>query len=108
MKIDDLQKNVNSTLINNLGESRAYRKTEEQNDPSAGAGKSVDSGAAVDFSKTSVEVSRVARAMENVSPERTEKINTIKAKIENGTYHTDATQVADKIISDTLTNLVGA
>ncbi|MFC1825502.1 hypothetical protein ACFL9T_22550 [Thermodesulfobacteriota bacterium] len=42
MKIDDLQKSMNSTLINNLGESRAYRKTEEQNSASTGEGKSVD------------------------------------------------------------------
>ena len=108
MKIDNLHKNVNSSLMSNLGESHASKKTGEQSGPSSGAEKSIDSGAAVDFSKTSMEVSKVARAMENVSPLRVEKINAIKAEVENGTYQVDASRVADKIISDSLINLAGA
>ena len=108
MKIDDLQKNVNSTLMKNVGESRVNQKTSEQNNPSIAGEQSIDSSAAVDFSRTSMAVSKVARAMENAPAERTEKINAIKDQIENGTYHVDAAHVADKIISDSLTNLAGA
>lgn len=100
MKIDDTYQNIN--LISNSRESASNIKAEEDNELTRGSEKGGQPGASVDFSNTSVEVSRAAEMMEKEQVERAEKINEIKTKIKDGTYNIDANKVADKILKDSL------
>ena len=98
MKIDDTYQSSNQ--ITNAPEALAQRKAEDTRDLSPEADKIGRSGTHVDFSNTSVEISETAKMMNVEQTERTDKINEIKAKIEDDSYHVDATEIADKMISE--------
>ena len=103
MKIDDSYKNM--TLISNMNETSTHIKTEDQTAQTQGQDKRRESGAEVEFSKTSVEFSRAAEAVEKDALERAERVNRIKAQVAQGTYKVDALEVADKIVENAISAL---
>lgn len=103
MKIDDSYKNM--TLISNSKEASANNKTEEQIAQTQGPEKRRESSAEVDFSKTSVEFSRAAEAVEKDAMERAERVNRIKAQVAEGTYKVDSPKIADKILRNAISTL---
>lgn len=100
MKIDDSYKNM--PLINSSRESTVNKKVEEQPEQTLTPKNKGGSVTEVDFSKTSVEFSKAAEIIEQDAMARNEKVNQIKAMVENGTYEIDAKKVADKILGDAL------
>ncbi len=105
MKIEETYQNTG--IMNNANESAVIRKAEDQKEQAQAAEKERNSlTTEVEFSKTSVEFSRAAEMMGKEPPERTEKVNEITAKVREGTYSVDSSSVADKIIKDSLANLV--
>ena len=61
----------------------------------------------MDLSNTSVEFSQAAKKMDEVPEERAQKIAELKAKVQKDTYNVDSIKIAEKIIEDTLSNIVG-
>ena len=98
MKIDDIYQGMN--VIGQLGESTANKKTETQEESPQQVEKRDPSGAEVDISRASVELSKVAEMMEKEQPERIARVNEIKTKVEDGTYAVDAAKIAAKILED--------
>ena len=106
MKIDEISQSIE--MIRNPKENIVNRQTEENRSQSTARDKGKDTVTEVDFSDTSVEYSKVAKAVASETGERTELINDIKQRIENGTYVVDSDKVADKIIKETLTDLLNS
>ena len=98
MKIDDIYQGMN--VIGQSGESTANKKTETQEESPQQVEKRDPSGAEVDISPASVELSKVAEMMEREQPERIARVNEIKTKVEDGTYAVDAAKIAAKILED--------
>ncbi|MBL7176286.1 MAG: flagellar biosynthesis anti-sigma factor FlgM [Desulfobacteraceae bacterium] len=57
-------------------------------------------GIPMDFSRTSDEFNKAAVMMEKMPAERIEKVNEIKRKIMDGTYHVDPEKIAEKILKN--------
>ena len=104
MKIDEMYHHNN--IINDSGTADAGKKVDERKKPADELEKTGQQGTKVDLSHKSVEFSKATEAMDKVSAEREEKIIALKEKIDNGTYHVDSTEIADKILEDGLTELV--
>ena len=102
MKIDDISKNISQ--INNLDTS-TNKKIDEEKKPGAEHEKAIKSGTEVDLSDRSIESSRAAEMMHRIPEERAEKIEELKTKIRSGTYNVEATDIADKILDDALSNI---
>ena len=103
MKIDDM-----SQKLGQIGNLEAYTKkqAEQENKSLKGPENNPQPDAKVDLSSTSVEYSRAAEKMDEVPKERAEKIEALKAEVMNGTYHVDSKDIAEKILDDTLFNIV--
>ncbi len=103
---------VNSEIVQNIGQVKNFETStnpkaqEEKKSTSQELEKQVESGARVEISDASVEYARAAEMVEKVPEERAQKLADIQAQIENGTYKTDSTKVADKILDDDLSNTV--
>lgn len=104
MKIDDTYQIMN--FIKNSAESQAYGKAQDNGSPSPSAEETEKIGTQVDFSNASVEFSKAAKMMERPQTERTDKINEIKSKMEEGSYQVDADLIAEKMIREMLTDRV--
>jgi len=104
MKIDDISQNISQ--IGNL-DTTPKRRNEEETSAIKEAEKTPRSGAKVDLSNTSVEFSRAAEMMDKVPEKRTEKIEKLTAQVRNDTYDVEADKIAEGIITDTITNIVG-
>ena len=103
MKINEISNSMNQ--IGNL-ESSQTRLKEAGNVNSQTAEKEFQKGTKVDISKTSIEFSKAAEKMENVPKERTEKIEQLKMMVKNDTYNVDSKKVAEKMLDDSITNII--
>ena len=103
MKIDDTYTNM--TLMGNSKEAAVNKSMEERTAQTTGSDKREESGAEIDFSKTSVEFSRAAAAVEKDATKRADRINLIKTQVTEGTYEMDATRIAEKILKDAISTL---
>jgi negative regulator of flagellin synthesis FlgM len=99
MKINDLSHNINK--IGNL-ETAAKKQKEEETSVNPTTATSVQSGERVELSNTSVGYSNAAEKMEEAPKDRTDKIESLKMKISDGTYNVDSRKIAEKIIKDSL------
>lgn len=103
MKIDDISRDMNQ--IGNLETSNNKQAGEEKKPtPIEGAHQS---GAKVDLSDASVEFSRAAKKMDEVPEDRAQKIEDLKVKVQSDTYDVDSIKIAEKIIEDALSNIIG-
>jgi len=100
MKINETPRDL--SLLNGSAESFQNRRVEEHREPAAGAGAGPGGDAEVRISSTSIEFSRAAEMMETESPERAQRIQEIRERIQEGTYRVDSAKVAEKILSDIL------
>jgi len=105
MKVDDNYQNTQ--MINNARESVPDKNVEPQKDAVHGSEKDKEPGTRVEFSDTSVEFSRASEAMERESTERAKKVSEIGTRVREGTYKVDAGKVAEKMLKDILSDLVG-
>jgi len=106
MKIDDNY--VNLSMINNNKEASVHKQPGETQVLQNGTEKDTGSGAEVFFSNTSVEFSKASKLVANTPAERTQLIEEIKEKIENGTFQVDSREIADKILKEALSDLMGS
>jgi flagellar biosynthesis anti-sigma factor FlgM len=100
MKIDEAYRDVN--LINTQGESSVNKKTEVQPETAKKEESPDKIETQVNLSRTSVEFSKVSASLDNLSPERAAKIESLKKQVQEGTYHVDAVKIAEKMIEDSL------
>jgi negative regulator of flagellin synthesis FlgM len=101
MKINDLSHNINK--IGNL-ENAAKKQVEEEKNANPAISASVQSGERVELSKTSVEYSNATEKMEETPKDRADKVETLRMKVNNGTYNVDSSKIAEKIVNDALFN----
>jgi negative regulator of flagellin synthesis FlgM len=99
MKINDLSHNV--TKFGNL-ETAANKQKEEEINTKPAALALVQSAERIELSDTSMEYSSIAEKMEASPQDRAEKIENLKMKIDNGSYHVDSRKIAEKMINDTM------
>ena len=62
--------------------------------------------AKVEISDISIALDSVKEVMDKIDPERVAKVQAIKEAIVQGTYKVDSGAIADKILKDSLPNLV--
>lgn len=96
--------------INHIGNSEAHAKQNNEAERTAAVPEDKvrpKGGAKVDLSKISVDFSRAAKKMNEVPEERAKKIEELKLKIRNDEYHIDSKKIAEKIIADELSNIIG-
>ena len=104
MKIDDISRDMNQ--ITDL-EASYNKQAGQEKKPSQISGDDQQPGAKVDLSDASVEFSRAAKKMDEVPEDRAQKIEDLKMKVQTDTYNVDSIKIAEKIIKDTLSNIVG-
>lgn len=104
MKIDDTYQNI--TLVSGTNESTGKKKPEEVAEDVKSTEKGTGSGAEVDFSSTSVEVSKAAALAAKEQPGRAQKVEEIATKVQEGTYDVNSSQVAEAIVRESLANIV--
>jgi len=99
MKISDV-----SHTIGKIGslETAVKKQKEEDGNAAAAASASIQTSERVDLSKASVEYSNAAEKVEEVAKERTEKVESLRMKVNSGTYNVDAKKIAEKIVNDSL------
>lgn len=96
--------------INHIGNSGAHAKQNDEADRTAAVQEDkvrLGVGTKVDLSEISVDFSRAAEKMNEAPEERTKKIEELKMKIENDEYHIDSKKIAEKIIAEELSNIIG-
>jgi flagellar biosynthesis anti-sigma factor FlgM len=101
MKINDLSHNIGK--IGNL-ETAANKQKEDENKTNPATLTVIQPEERVELSNASVEYSNAAEKMEETPKDRAAKIESLKMKISNDTYHVDSSKIADKIIKDSLFN----
>ncbi len=74
----------------------------EKNEPSAPAGKATPSRTAdrVELSGHREEVEQLKKTMEGTAPDASDRVASLKAQIEAGTYRVDAREVAAKMLKN--------
>ena len=100
MKIDDIYQQIG--LINHSKGSANSKESAIKDDVVPGSQPEQKPDTQVDLSPTSKEISKVAAVVEKDSPERTERVSEIKAKIVEGKYEVDSREVANKILKEAL------
>ena len=103
MKINEVSNSINR--VGNLDPSQA-RPKEADNVSSQTAEKDSGKGAKVDISQESMEFSKAAEMMEAVPDERAAKIEELRTMVKNGTYNVDSKKVAEKVLADSITNII--
>jgi negative regulator of flagellin synthesis FlgM len=103
MKINEISSSVNQ--VGNLDPSQARLK-EANNIGSQTAEKEPEKGTKVDISQESMEFSKAAEKMEAVPDERAARIEELKTMVKNGTYNVDSKKVAEKVLADSITNII--
>ncbi len=103
MKVNEVSNNMNQ--IGNL-ESSQNRLKEAGSLNNQAAEKEFEKGTKVDISSTSVEFSKAAEKMENIPKERAEKVEQLKMMVQTDTYNVDSKKIAEKVLEDSITNIV--
>lgn len=103
MKVNEISNNMNQ--IGNLDSSQGRLK-EAGNVNNQTDDKGFEKDTKVDISNTSVEFSKAAEKMENVPKERADKVEQLKIMVQNGTYNVDSEKIAEKVLEDSITNII--
>ncbi|MBN2124835.1 MAG: flagellar biosynthesis anti-sigma factor FlgM [Deltaproteobacteria bacterium] len=104
MKIDNITENIR--LIQRPDEASSQRKEETHRESGSEPDKVQSPGTEVNLSSRSVEFSRAAEMMHRETAERAEKIEEIRARIAEGAYNVDSRKVADKIVEQSIAELM--
>jgi len=86
-----------------------YQKTEKVEDRSsekAGAANNLVPEEKVNLSTTAKDVQNLKNAISKLPDVREEKVQALKDQIEKGTYRVDADKVADKMVGESLIDLL--
>ena len=104
MKIDETQSHLN--VMDHARPTEAGAR----NEPSAQSTRETEvrdrRGTEVALSDASREVAKAKEAVNAISAERAEKIEQIKAQIDEGTYEVDSADVAQKMLDSALLDLL--
>jgi negative regulator of flagellin synthesis FlgM len=103
MKINEISNSINK--VGNLDPSQVRQK-EADNVSSQTAEKEFEKGTKVDISQESVDFSKAAEKMEFVPEERAARLEQLKTMVKNGTYNVDSKKVAEKVLADSITNII--
>jgi negative regulator of flagellin synthesis FlgM len=103
MKINDV-----SHTIGKIGslETAVKKQKEEDGNAAVAASASIQTSERVDLSKTSVEYSNAAEKVDEISKERTQKVESLRMKVNSGSYNVDSKKIAEKIVNDSLFSAV--
>lgn len=101
MKISDTR-NTPAELVSHY--------TVNQNRGGAEAGKQATGGIVaeekVSLSSTARDFQKIEKAIDELPDVREEKVQTLKAQIEAGTYEVNAEKIAEKMVSESLVDIV--
>lgn len=106
MKVDGIDQS--SDLIKQLGtsrtaevqESRASRPEEETAAPQ-------NSGETVQLSEQGKLMAKARVELDKMADINEKRVNELKEQVENGTYNADGKKIADKMIQESVLNLIG-
>lgn len=102
MKVSDInQKN----LLQNVGQAHSTQSAEQNQKPGE-VGAKAASGDRVEFSARSREMQKIYEALQTTPDIRSEKVAEIKKRIEEGQYRVDSETLAEKIIKESLLDLI--
>lgn len=102
MKITDInQKN----LFQNVGQAHSAQPAEKNQKPGE-ADSGTRSGDRVEFSARSREMQKIYEILQKTPDVRSEKVAEIKRRIEEGQYRVDSEALAEKIIKESLLDLI--
>lgn len=97
MKINEISSNINQ--VGNLETSGSKQKDANTVDNQA-VEKESQKGTKVDISEASVEFSKAAEKMDNVSKERADKVEHLKMMVQNDSYNVDSKKIAEKLMDE--------
>lgn len=104
MKVDETYQNIN--LIETARESGAGRGNENEAARTSGADQPERSHTEVALSSASREVAKAREAMETSEPDRAELVARLGEQVAEGTYETDAGDLADRMLETALSELL--
>lgn len=102
MKIDDYSPGRISPYQNTISQDGDEVKSRE----SRTLNGNQQSGDKVELSQTSKEIARVKAVVEAAEPVRQEKVEAMRAKLSNGSYQVPAEETADKMLKESLQELI--
>ena len=101
MKLNDISQNIND--IKGLEPSKTPKEQQQNPEIEKAA---PPTRTEVDLSDRSIEFSRAAEEMHKIPKDRAQKLEDLRMKIEDESYHVDANDIATKIVRDALSNIV--
>ncbi len=104
MKIDEIYRNL--SVVQNSPGSQGVQQANPESSQAHNVNKNADQDAKVEISDISIAFNNVKEALDRENPERTAKVQALKEAITQGNYKVDSGAVADKILKDSLPNLV--
>ena len=105
MKIEEISQHTN--MLANAADAAGKTKDDTQRADEKAGGRGGEGTTRVDISTASQEFRKAAEAMEAETPERVERVNRIKEAVQSGQYHVDARKVAEKVIRESLLDILG-
>jgi len=104
MKIDEIYRNL--TIVQNSPGSQNVQQARSEIANSQGVRKPTDQDAKVEISDVSIALNTVKEILDKEDPERVAKVQALKEAIIQGKYEVNAESIADKMLKDSLANLV--
>lgn len=102
MKVSDInQKN----MLQNVGQAHSAQSAEKHQKPGEANAKA-HSGDRVEFSARSREMQKIYEVLQSAPDVRSEKVSEIRKRIEEGQYRVDSDALAEKIIKESLLDLI--
>jgi negative regulator of flagellin synthesis FlgM len=103
MKVSDI--NQKNNLLQKVVQAHSTHSAEKNLKPGESEGKTA-SGDKVEFSARSREMQKIHEVLRTVPEVRSEKVAKLKKQIEDGQYRVDSDAIAEKIIKESLLDLI--
>jgi len=102
MKVSDInQKN----MLQNVGQAHSTHPPEKNQKPGEADAKTA-SGDRAEFSARSREMQKIYEVLQTTPEVRSDKVSEIKSRIEDGRYRVDSETLAEKIIKESILDLI--
>lgn len=95
-------KDTTSQLIQQYQKSDAMKKDSETQPQ----GTSSTTGERVDLSSKAKDIQQIKQIIDQAPDVRTDKVQELKQKIESGNYDIDAEKIAEKIVAESLIDII--
>ncbi len=104
MKIDDISNNIG--LISRSSESASGKRAANEERNVTDGTVTHKAGEKIDLSEASVEFNKVSEAADRVQTDRIELVNKLRDKVSSGQYRVDASRVAEKMVTEGLSEVL--